>query len=101
MMKRHKLLLTLVLLVSIFTFAAPQANANGREYKAVVKHLKTKYKAKKVKIPFMWLARLAVRVARPAGVKSFSVTLFEDLNFSRATLDAEMQAVLKNSMSAE
>jgi hypothetical protein len=34
-------------------------------------------------------------------VKSFSVTLFEDLKFSRETLDKEMQAVLRRSFDAE
>jgi hypothetical protein len=79
----------------------PTANAKGGEYKAVVKHLKTKYQAKKVKIPFVWLARFAVSVVRPAGVKSFSVTLFEDLKFSRETLDEEMQMAMKNSFGAD
>lgn len=101
MTKKKNLFPALTLLFLVFTFSAPQIHAKGNEYKSVVKHLKTKYKAKKVKIPFMWLARLAVKVVRPAGVKSFSMTVFEDLNFSRDTLDAEMQAVMRNSMSAE
>ena len=45
----------------------------------------------------MWLARFAVSVVRPAGVKSFSVTLFEDLKFSRESLDKEMQTAMRNS----
>lgn len=101
MLVRKKILLTLIFSMLVFTFAAPDANAKGKEYKAIVKHLKTKYQAKKVKIPFMWLARFAVSVARPAGVKSFSVTIFEDLKFSRATLDQEMQSALRNSFSAD
>lgn len=101
MTKTNKLFLALTLLFLVVTFSAPQTYAKGNEYKSVVKHLKTKYKAKKVKIPFMWLARFAVKVVRPAGVKSFSVTIFEDLNFSRDTLDAEMQAVMRNSLNAE
>ncbi len=48
----------------------------------------------------VWLARFAVRMVRPAGVKSFSVTTFENLKFSRETLDIEMQMALKNSFSA-
>ena len=102
MLLKKNPLTAMTLLLLVFTFAAPSANAKGGgEYKAVVKHLKTKYRAKKVKIPFMWLARFAVSVVRPAGVKSFSVTIFEDLKFSRETLDEEMQSALKNSFSAD
>ncbi len=86
-------------LLFAFTFSA---NAQkGKGYSAIVNHLKTNYQAKKVNIPLMFLARFAVKVVRPAGVKSFSITLFEDLKFSRETLDQEMQAALRNSMSAE
>jgi hypothetical protein len=102
MLLKKNLLTAMTLLLLVFTFAVPSANAKGGgEYKAVVKHLKTKYRAKKVKIPFMWLARFAVSVVRPAGVKSFSVTIFEDLKFSRETLDEEMRSALKNSFSAD
>lgn len=95
-----KTLVALTLLFVFVTAAASTANAGGKEYEAVVKHLTTKYKAKKVKIPMVWLARFAVRMVRPAGVKSFSVTTFENLKFSRETLDIEMQMALKNSFSA-
>jgi len=101
MLMRKKILIWVAFLTLAFTYAAPTADAKGGEYKAVVKHLKTKYKAKKVKIPLLWLARFAVSVVRPAGVKSFSVTLFEDLKFSRETLDEEMQATMKNSFGAD
>src|SRR5215213_899309 len=98
---RKQILMAAAFLFLAFTFAAPAANAKGGEYKQIVRHLKTKYKAKKVKIPFMFLARFAVSIVRPAGVKSFSVTIFEDLKFSRETLDAEMQAAMRESFGAE
>ncbi len=101
MLSKKKIFIWLTFLTLAVTFAAPTANAKGGEYKAVVKHLKTKYQAKKVKIPFMWLARFAVSVVRPAGVKSFSVTIFEDLKFSRETLDEEMQTAMRNSFSTD
>lgn len=100
-MKLKKQILTAVLMISAFTLAASTVEAKGGEYKQIVRHLKTKYQAKKVKIPFLWLARFAVSVVRPAGVKSFSVTIFEDLKFSKETLDAEMQAAMRNSFGAE
>ena len=101
MLMRKNFLIAMLLLTFAFTCAAPTADAKGGEYKSIVKHLKTKYKAKKVKIPFVWLARFAVSVARPAGVKSFSVTIFEDLKFSRETLDEEMQMTMRNSFGAD
>jgi hypothetical protein len=100
MLFNKKLIIAIALLFLVFSFSAPTANANGNEYKKIVSHLKTKYRAKKVKIPFMFLARFAVSVVRPAGVKSFSVTLFEDLKFSRETLDTEMQSIMRNSFDA-
>ncbi len=102
MLKRKNIIIASLILSAIFIFAAQSANAaKPGEYKAIVSHLKTKYKAKKVKIPFMFLARFAVSVVRPAGVKSFSVTLFEDLKFSGETLDKEMQSAMRNSFGAD
>lgn len=98
-MKKRALL---VVALSLFVFsAAIPTQAKPSEYDAIVKHLKTKYKAKKVNIPFMWLARFAVSVSRPAGVKSFSVTLFKDLQFAYSELDKEMQAAMRNSFGPE
>lgn len=104
MLLKRKICAALTCLLLIFTFAAAPTSAKDKkvnEYKAIVKHLKTKYKAKKVNIPLMWLARFAVKVVRPAGVQSFSLTVFENLQFSNQTLDAEMRTAMKNSFGAE
>jgi hypothetical protein len=71
------------------------------EYNAIVRHLKTKYRAKKVNLLFMWAARAVVSMAKPAGVKSFSLTVFQHLTFSRETVDSEMQAAMRNSFGPE
>jgi hypothetical protein len=100
-LQRKRLLASFALLLLVFALITPTANAKDREFDAIVKHLKTKYQAKKVKIPFLWVARFAVKIVRPAGVKSFDITLFEKLQFSRTALDEEMQAAMRNSLSAE
>jgi hypothetical protein len=101
MLTKKNTITALFFLSLVFTFSVSPANAEKPgEYKSIVKHLKTNYKAKKVKIPFVWLARFAVSVVRPAGVKSFSVTMFEGLKFSGETLDAEMQTAMRNSFDA-
>lgn len=97
----RKNLLPVVVLSFFVIFAAIPTQAKPSEYDSIVKHLKTKYKAKKINIPFMWLARFAVSVSRPAGVKSFSVTLFKDLKFSYSELDKEMQAAMRDSFGPE
>lgn len=97
---KKKLFAAVVLsLVVLATYVPMQAKPS--EYDAIVNHLKTKYRAKKVNIPFMWLARFAVSVSRPAGVKSFSVTVFRDLKFSYETLDREMQDAMRDSFGPE
>jgi hypothetical protein len=97
-MLMKKYIITALVFSSLFFASSVAANAKKPgEYKAIVSHLKTKYRAKKVKIPLMFLARFAVSVVRPAGVKSFSLTLFEDLKFSGETLDREMQTAMRAS----
>ncbi len=88
--------LAVVLAAVMFSFVSlpPAAEAKPSEYEQIVNHFKSRYGAKKVKIPMLWLARFAVSVVRPAGVKSFSVTMFEDLKNSPGMLDKELQTVL-------
>lgn len=101
-MRKEKYILAGLLFFLAFAFAATPVEAKKpSEYEAIVSHLKTRYGAKKIKIPFLWVARFAVSVVRPAGVKSFSVTLFEDLKFSRDSLDREMQDALDRSFDKE
>ncbi len=100
-MRRANWIIPSLVLSVVFVSAALPVSAKDDGYNSIVRHLKTHYSAKKVGIPFMWLAKLAVKVVKPAGVKSFSVTIFEDLKFRRDTLDTEMQAVMRNSMSEE
>jgi hypothetical protein len=100
-LKKQLFIASLLILLALSFSTFGYGPSKTGEYKSVVRHLKTKYRAKKVKIPFIWLARFAVSVARPAGVKSFSVTLFEDLKFSRETIDKEMQSILRTSFDAD
>lgn len=80
----------------------PHVSAKGNEYDAVCDHIEKEYEAKKVKIPFMWLARFAVGIARPAGVKAFKVTVYRDLKFSDASaLNDDMKATMRNALSEE
>lgn len=95
-MRRNLFFASLFLMLS-FVFTALPVSAKPSEYDLLVRHFRTKYGAKKVNIPFVWFARFAVSVVRPAGVKSFSVTLFQDLKFSAESVDKEMQSTLRNS----
>jgi hypothetical protein len=49
----------------------------------------------------MWMARAFVSISKPAGVKSFSVTVFQGLQFSGETVDKEMQAAMRSSYGPE
>ncbi|MGH9820711.1 MAG: hypothetical protein ACRD43_11130 [Pyrinomonadaceae bacterium] len=100
MFRKNKVLTALALSVIALSFTSA-ATAKPNEYDLVIKHLREKYKAKKVGIPFMTLARVIVAVARPAGVKAFKITVFEGLQFSKETLDKEMQEALRGTFGPE
>ncbi len=101
-MKSLKRITPLVLVLAVgFAALAQTAAAKSNEFDKVCDHLETRYAAKKVKIPFMWLARFAVGVVRPAGVKAFKVTIYRDLKFSPATLNEEMKETMKTAFGDE
>src|SRR5215813_11853714 len=102
MIRRRRLFSSIIILSFILLCAGVNlAKSKPREYEAIVQHLKTKYQAKKVNLFFMWMARAVVSVAKPAGVKSFSLTVFRSLKFSRESVDNEMQAVMRSSYGPE
>jgi hypothetical protein len=101
-MKNLKGLAPFLILAAIGLSALVQtAVAKGNEYDAICDHLEQRYDAKKVKIPFMWLARFAVAVVKPAGVKAFKVTRYRDLRFSPETLNEEMKLTMSNAFGNE
>lgn len=101
MTKIKRIVFSLIIICSFFTFAASTIIAKDKDFDSLVRHLQKNYQAKKVKIPFMWLARFAVKVVRPAGVKSFNVTLFENLKLTQTVLDNELKQSMQNSLSAD
>lgn len=77
------------------------AYAKDPEFDAIAKHLKTQYRAKRRKIPFMGLAKFAVQIIRPAGVKSIKVAIFEELSHAPAAGNNELNALMRSALSPE
>jgi len=105
MIKHKKLfihtLVALVITAAIFNAAAQTARADDSEFDAIAKHLKSHYNARRVHIPFMGLAHFFVHVVKPAGVKSFKVAIFDNLNFTPGKADTELNTVMRSALSAD
>ncbi len=99
MIQRRTRLIPILLLSVALLLAVPlTAAAKGGEFESVVKHIKTRYKAKRKGMPLLGLARFAVRIVRPAGVKSFQLAIFEDQDFSDATEDADLGRAVRGAL---
>lgn len=85
-MTTSKRLLTRLSITVVLLTLAPAASLAGDEsFSSVVKHIKSNYHAKQQGFfGAMMLARLAVKVVKPAGVKNFKVVLLRDLDYSEA-----------------
>lgn len=75
-------LIWFVIMLALLQALAFNAQAKGKGFKDVVKHIENQYGAKKTRIPFLGLANFAVKVVRPAGVKGFKLAVFEGQNFA-------------------
>ena len=90
----------LVLLVAL-SFGHIAANAQDNGFKQIRDHLKTRYQAKKRGIPLLGLAKFAVKIIKPAGVKSFNLTIFEELKNTNRLPDSELSAMMKSALGPE
>ena len=85
-MTTSKRLLTRLSITVVLLTLAPAASLAGDEsFSSVVKHIKSNYHAKQQGFfGAMMLARFAVKIIKPAGVKNFKVVLLKDLDYSEA-----------------
>jgi hypothetical protein len=79
LLTRFSILVVLVTLTPVVSFAGDES------FSKVVKHIKSSYRAKQQGFfGAMMLARFAVKIIKPAGVKNFKVVLLRDLDYSEA-----------------
>ncbi len=101
MTKQKRWLIYVLLLATLLSFSIVNVHAEDRAFKAISTHLKTRYKAKRKGIPFLGLASFAVKLIRPAGVKSIKLMIFEDLDQPGNINHAELNAVIRQSLDEE
>lgn len=101
MTKRKRYFIYVLALVVALSFNYTTASAKDLPFDAIAKHLKSQYKAKRRKIPLMGLANFAVKIIRPAGVKSIKVAIFEELDHAPAAGDNELNLILRNALSPD
>ncbi|MBL8186669.1 MAG: VWA domain-containing protein [Acidobacteria bacterium] len=98
-----------LLIVSAVMLAllSPLANAQntftpkGKGFNDVVKYIEKNYGVKKTKIPMLGLAKFAIWMIRPAGVKGFKLAVFEDQNFASRPESIPFSQVMRQSFNKE
>ena len=84
MIARKIFIPTLAIIAALLTFAPVAHAAGDKSFSAVVKHIKSNYNAKQQGFfGMVMVARLAVKVVKPAGVKNFKVAMLRELDYSR------------------
>jgi len=71
--------------------------AKGRGFNDVVNHLEKNYHAKRTKVPMLGLAKFAIRLVRPAGVKGFKLAVYEDQDFASLSEKMSFAQVMRQS----
>lgn len=85
-----RLVLAGVLLALAFSAARP-AVAGDPSFGSFVKRLEGEYSLRRTYIPFIWLAKAVVWVARPAGVSRLDIAIFENQDLSPLARAADLQ----------
>ncbi len=100
MKTRSLKLLTLPATVLALLAASPApASARDRGFDAVVQAISTTYHARRSLRFVSWFAGMATKFARPEGVKSLRMAIFEDQDFTpRDDGDAQFEQAVQNAL---
>lgn len=80
-----RLITRLSITVTLLTLAPAAALAGDESFSSVVKHIKSNYHGKQQGFfGAMMVARFAVKMIKPAGVKNFKLVYLKDLDYSEA-----------------
>ncbi|HEX8137238.1 MAG TPA: hypothetical protein VF544_06575 [Pyrinomonadaceae bacterium] len=96
--KFRRWLILVLVCATLLSLSVSTARAEDRAFKAITTHLTTRYQAKRKRIPFLGLASFAVRMVRPAGVKSIKLVMFEELNDTGRGDRTELNAVIRQAL---
>lgn len=97
----------LIVAAVMLALSSPLANAQtnftpkGKGFNDVVKYVEKNYGVKKTKIPMLGLAKFAIWMIRPAGVKGFKLAVFEDQNFAGRPESIPFSQVMRQSFNKE
>lgn len=107
-MTRFQKIIRLLFVSALMTaLLAPVASAQntftpkGKGFNDVVKYIEKSYGAKKTKIPMLGLAKFAIWMIRPAGVKGFKLAVFEDQNFASRPESIPFSQVMRRAFNKE
>lgn len=103
--KMMRLLFVAAVMMALLSLAANAQSKpfvpKGKGFNDVVKHLEKNYGAKKTKIPMLGLAKFAIWMVRPAGVKGFKLAVFEDQNFVSRNETSSFAQVMRQSFNKD
>jgi hypothetical protein len=96
---RNRKLLTVAAASALFFFLpSPCASARDRGFDAVVQAVSTTYHARQSLKFVSWFAGMATRFARPEGVKSLRMAIFEDQDFTPRNGEAEFEEAVESAL---
>jgi VWFA-related protein len=85
------------LILFIFSFVATSVSAQSDPYKTMVKHLKKRYNAKQMRLPFViGLASFGARIYTKGAVKGLKVAIFKEQNFTEPIKDPGFESVFRS-----
>lgn len=89
-----------LLALTVLSLPAASVSAGDKSFNSVVNHLKSNYQAKRQGFFGLGvLTRVAVKVIRPAGVKSFKLAMLKDLQLPEDPSPTEFSSFVRGAVS--